>query len=267
MNSNEMLQHVVKAGFQHPEDVIHIFQGGSYQHGAFMPNTVSDVDICGVYIEKPMKALGVTEETHFTDSTQDQYVKNRPGDEDYKLYTLRRWAQLACKGNPTILGYLYTPCTIANSMWEEFIACNVPHFQAKSHAAAFLGYAKGQIARLDGTSGKGKHGQRPELEQKFGYDTKAAMHLMRLLFEAEEYMTHYTITYPRPEKELLLSIRQGAWGWGKLFTEYALAEQRVNEAMEKSTLPERVNRETISNLVATAYIQHWTDKGELDSIL
>jgi hypothetical protein len=32
-----------------------------------------------------------------------------------------------------------------------------------------------------GQRGTGKHGQRPEIMGKFGYDTKAAMHTLRLL--------------------------------------------------------------------------------------
>lgn len=255
---------LVKGGFKHPNDLIHVFQGGSHQHGASLPGKLSDVDIFGVYLEKPEKVLGVSEETHFTGGTQDQYERNRPGDEDYKVYTLRRWASLACKGNPTILGFLYTPCIIPNSLWSEFIHSHRSMFQAKSHAKAFLGYAQGQIARLDGSKGKGKHGQRPELEHAFGYDTKAAMHLMRLLFEAEEYMNEHTITYPRPEKDLLIDIRQGAWGWDKLFAEYYFMEKKVQEAMERSTLPEHVDREAVSDLITHVYLYHWFGGGILD---
>lgn len=271
MNSKELQDHLVKGGFKYPEDLIHVFQGGSHQHGASLPDKVSDVDIFGVYIERPVKVLGVSEETHFTGSTQDQYERNRPGDEDYKVYTLKRWASLACKGNPTILGFLYTPCvlqrnSLEDSMWKDYIWKNRKYFQAKSHAKAFLGYAQGQIARLDGSQGRGKHGQRPELEEKFGYDTKAAMHLMRLLFEAEEYMLTGNITYPRPEKELLVRIRLGEWTWDKLFAEYYFMEKKVQEAMAVSKLPEQVNREIVSNLITHIYLTHWADNGLLDEL-
>ena len=67
-------------------------------------------------------------------------------------------------------------------------------------AAAFEGFARQQLDRVLGLRGKGKHGQRPELEEKFGYDTKAAMHVIRLLKEGIEYMHHGQITYPRFEK-------------------------------------------------------------------
>lgn len=252
----EMLQHLTNAGFKYPKDIIHVFLGGSSQHGAALPNKVSDLDIFGIYIELPYKALGISEETHFTGGTSDQYVRNKSGDEDYKCYTLQRWAGLAAKGNPTVLSYLYTPCVL-DGVWKDLILPSKSLFKASSHAKAFLGYARGQVARLDGNAGKGKHGQRPELEKEFGYDTKAAMHLMRLMFEAEEYMKTGEIIYPRPEKELLLDIRQGAWTWDKLFIEYNEAEKRVEAAMAASKLPDHVDRDAISRLVAECYLTHW----------
>lgn len=258
MKVPEIMSKLHQAGYKHIGDTVHAFLGGSHQHGAAIPGTVSDIDICGVYIEAPSEVLGVHKNEHFTAGTQDQYERNRPGDEDYKCYSLMRWANLACKGNPTVLGYLYTPCKI-RGVWEDIIVPNKKLFQARNHGKAFLGYAQGQIGRLTGKSGLGKHGQRPELEVKFGYDTKAAMHLMRLMFEAMEYLDTGSITYPRPEKDLLLSIRQGAWTRDKLIAEYFRLEQEVKESMQKSSLPEQVDRERVSYLVSSCYIQHWRD--------
>jgi hypothetical protein len=49
----------------------------------------------------------------------------------------------------------------------------------------FVGFAddqlKRQLKRMTGSKGRGKKGQRPEIEEKFGYDVKAAMHALRLL--------------------------------------------------------------------------------------
>lgn len=227
-------------------NVIHYFEGGSRLYGTSI-NATSDTDIFGVFIETPAYRLGLDSFEHFVSIKEDA---------DFQMHSLARWAELATKGNPTQLTLLYTPCVL-NSVWSEIVLPNKSLFKAKIHAKAFLGYAQGQVHRLDGTAGKGKHGQRPELERSFGYDTKAAMHLMRLLFEAEEYMKTGEITYPRPEKELLLSIRQGAWTWDRLFFEYNEAEKRVESAMQESKLPEHCDREAISHLVAECYLTHW----------
>ena len=45
-----------------------------------------------------------------------------------------------------------------------------------------------------------------------GYDIKAAMHVTRLLNEGVELMRSGTITLPRPEKELLITIRTEQYG-------------------------------------------------------
>lgn len=262
MTPQELIEKLKLGGFKYPNDLIHVFLGGSHQHGASL-NSGSDLDILGVYIEPPVKALGVTEETHFTGGTQDQYERNRPGDEDYKCYTLQRWAGLACKGNPTVLGFLYSGTTLPG-VWEDFILPHKDLFKARDHANAFLGYAKGQIARLDGTAGKGKHGQRPDLEREFGYDTKAAMHLMRLMFEAEEYMITGNITYPRPEKDLMIHIRKGGWTQDTLMKEYDQAVVRINKAQAESLLPEHVNRDKISELITKCYLRHWWNNGQWD---
>jgi len=262
MEPVEMIDHLRKGGFKDASQLIHVLLGGSHQHGAAIPGKVSDLDFYGVYVEPPQKILGVTSETHFTGGTQDQYERNRPGDEDYKCYTLQRWAGLACKGNPTIMGFLFTDCALPG-VWRDFVQPHAHLFKARNHAKAFLGYAQGQVSRLNGSKGKGKHGQRPELEEAFGYDTKAAMHLMRLMFEAEEYMQTGKITYPRPEKDLLLQIRQGGWSEQKLMLEYAEAEKRVKKAMEKSTLPDQVDRDKISTLIAHCYLKHWWQMGYL----
>ena len=53
----------------------------------------------------------------------------------------------------------------------------------------FLGFADDQLKRMTGTKGRGKKGQRPEIEAKFGYDVKAAMHTLRLLNECKELLS------------------------------------------------------------------------------
>ena len=45
-----------------------------------------------------------------------------------------------------------------------------------------------------------------------GYDIKAALHAIRLLNEGIELMRSGSITLPRPEKELLITIRTGNYG-------------------------------------------------------
>jgi hypothetical protein len=85
------------------------------------------------------------------------------------------------------------------------------------------------------------------------------MHVIRLLNEGIELMSSGTITLPRPEKELLISIRTGQYGSlervlnlaNTLFSELERAEKR-------SGLPEKVDRPRISEVVSGTYLQYWS---------
>jgi uncharacterized protein len=58
--------------------------------------------------------------------------------------------------------------------------------------------------------------RRADLEGKFGYDTKHAMHLIRLLNEGKELLSTCNITFPRPEAKELLEIRNGKYSYDEL---------------------------------------------------
>jgi hypothetical protein len=86
-------------GFKYLDDVIHVFAGGSNQHGAKGEGS-GDLDICGVYIEPAEIALGIDREEHFVSSTGNNERRNTSTDVDFSMYSLRKWANLAAKGKP-----------------------------------------------------------------------------------------------------------------------------------------------------------------------
>jgi len=51
---------------------------------------------------------------------------------------------------------------------------------------------------MTGDRGRAKHGQRPELQKQYGYDVKAAMHVLRLLHEGIEFVSRGWVTLPPP---------------------------------------------------------------------
>lgn len=141
--------------------------------------------------------------------------------------------------------------------WEGILE-NREVFLSRQAALQFRGFAEAQVRRLQGI-GTGKKGQRHELIGVHGYDIKAAMHVIRLLNEGIELMRSGTITLPRPEKELLITIRTG--NYGSLEGVLSLANAlfcELAEAEPKSGLPEKVDRTRISELVSDTYLRHWT---------
>jgi hypothetical protein len=84
------------------------------------------------------------------------------------------------------------------------------------------------------------------------------MHVIRLLNEGIELMRFGTITLPRPEKDLLVTIRTGKYGSLDRVLELAnslFAELEKAEA--QSDLPETVDRLKISQLVSGSYLRFW----------
>lgn len=86
-------------------------------------------------------------------------------------------------------------------------------------------------------------------EEKFGYDTKHALHLVRLLRMAEEILLKKILIVKRPDAEELLSIKSGAWSFNKVMDYTNEMQKRIFSALEKSTLPSQPDRDKIEKLL------------------
>lgn len=99
-----------------------------------------------------------------------------------------------------------------------------------------------------------QYGHRARLAEKNeGVDWKALMHAVRVCNEAVELLNTGHITFPRPEKGLLLAIRKGEVDYKKVasFIEEGLG--LVKEASNRSTLPDTIDTEWAEGFVLMAY--------------
>jgi predicted nucleotidyltransferase len=252
----DLLQHVRESGFPYPERLIHLFVGGSELHGAKVHGT-DDLDIYGVYIEPPHLALGLESLPHYVWSTAGNDRRNGPHDVDVTLYSLRKWAELVCKGNPTALHFLFAQGALNSELWVEVVR-QKEILLSRRCAKHFLGFADDQLKRMTGRKGRGKKGQRPEIEAKYGYDVKAAMHTLRLLYECKEIVSTGHITLPRPERDLLIRVRTGKYSMEKVLSMAAKLFAECESEAKESLLPEKIDRATVSKLIADCYRKGWT---------
>lgn len=134
---------------------------------------------------------------------------------------------------------------------------------AKAHALKYKGYADAQRRRMTGERGRGKHGQRPELEQKYGYDVKAGMHVLRLLHEGIEFVSRGWVTLPRPEPERsgLIAVRRGEWSEDRVIREANRLMAELDAAVESSSLPGRVDLEAVGKIVTQICLDAWEHWG------
>jgi predicted nucleotidyltransferase len=250
------MQHLQTAAYPTPEDIIHLFIGGSELHGAKVGAT-DDLDLYGVFIETPEEALGLEPRPHFIWSSASDDRRNGPDDVDLTLYSLRRWSHLAAKGNATALHFLFAMATAASSQTWESIQSSSSLFLSKHSSEQFLGFAENQQRRITGELGRGKKGRRPEYECLHGYDSKAAMHCLRLYFECIELMQQGRITLPRPERDLLIEVRRGKYTLDQFNAMASDLRAQAQRETLSSPLPDLVDRAAISRLIARVHRESW----------
>ena len=256
--ADRLVSAVEQSQFPYLDSLIHLFVGGSELHGAKVKDT-DDLDIYGVYLEPPELVLGLDKQDFYVWSTAGNERRNTADDIDVCFYSLRKWAGLAAKDKPTALHFLFSQNYAPKPEPWDRVSKSRDVFLSRQAALQFRGFAEAQVRRLQGI-GTGKKGQRHELIGVHGYDIKAAMHVIRLLNEGIELMRSGTITLPRPERELLITIRTG--NYGSLERVLSLANslfRELEEAEAKSGLPEKVDRNRISALVSDTYLRFWNN--------
>lgn len=95
---------------------------------------------------------------------------------------------------------------------------------------------------------KNRNEKRKVLEAKYGFDTKHASHLVRLQRTAKELMTTGKLLVYRPDREELLSIRNGAWSYEKVVECAEQTEKELTELYKSCSLPKEPNRKFLDNL-------------------
>jgi len=230
------------------------FVGGSQLHGAKVDGT-DDTDWYGVFIEPPDKMIGLDRDEFFVYTTGGKQGGNGPQDVDVSLYSLRKWAGMAAKGNPSALHFLFAEHGFRTRWWDAILA-HRNAFSSRRHLKPFLKFADDQMERLCGRKGQ-KNVHRAELEAKHGYDTKYAMHAIRLYLEGKEYIETGKITLPNPRVDLLIAIREGQYERSQIEEMGKELEAEALGAEEKSPLPEIVDFAAISELITNVYLDFW----------
>lgn len=89
---------------------------------------------------------------------------------------------------------------------------------------------------------------RAALEAKHGYDTKHAMHLVRLLRMCREVLTERVVHVRRPDAAELLAIRNGFWSYNRLVEFAEREDAALHELAKTSVLPRAPDRAFLDQL-------------------
>lgn len=215
-----------------------------------------DTDYMGVCIEPWRAVLGLGRFDQWMWRSQPEGVRSGFGDIDITVYGLRKYLNLAVKGNPSILLLLFVPPSHieVQTEWGERLQALAPSIVSKRVAAPYIGYCQSQRERLEGVRG-GRHGgqARPELIEMFGYDTKYAMHALRLALQGQEILRTGRIVVPIEEHgDLLRSVRNGEVPYDEVVTLIRRAEDAMRRAEIDCTLREHPDIEAVDNFMREA---------------
>lgn len=237
-------------------------QVGSGLHGTNVEDQ-DDRDEMGVCVEPPDCVVGLNKFEQYQFRTQPEGARSGPGDLDLTIYSLRKWTRLAAAGNPTVLMLMFAPesewCVVRNPYAQE-LQVMAPYFASKQAGARFLGYLQSQKARILGLTSRRTN--RPELVDKYGFDTKFAYHAVRLGWQGIEYMDTGRITLPmrKHDREYLVAMRTGALTRDEVLATINETEAALIDAIERSRLPESPNREVINSWLFSTYQRVWNEE-------
>lgn len=251
-------------------------QVGSGVHGTAVAGQ-DDRDEMGICLEPPQFVTGLARvpagitadhafvvfEQYERHTVWDQPggVRNRSGagDLDVVIYSARKWARLALAGNPTVLLVLFTPDaeTVFRDAFGAELIANADRFVSQLAGERFLGYLRAQRAAMTGESGG--HTNRPELVAVHGYDTKYAMHALRLGLQGVELLTTGRITLPVPEphRGYLRAIRAGQVPLGEVVDAVSDAEQHLERLRASAAVPAEPDRRWVDDWLHRAHLTYW----------
>ena len=226
-----------------PPSTILLGYRGSVAHGTYTPSyggsEHDDKDIMGVMIPGLSHYFGLHQYEH-----HEVMLKGSDGVVwDGVIYELRKYVRLLLKSNPNVLALLWLPEHLYIHVSEEGqeLINNRDVFVTKQVYHSFVGYAHGQLHRMTHVNTSDLGARRKALIEKFGFDTKNAAHLIRLLRMGIEFLTDGDLHIVREDAAELKEIKSGEWPLGRVLEEADRLFVLAQEAYVKSPLPPKPN--------------------------
>ena len=243
-------------------------QVGSGVHGTSISGT-DDRDEMGICLEPAEYVIGLLRFEQYEYHTAWERpggLANRSGhgDLDETVYSARKWMRLALNGNPSVLLPLFVPEDeiVAVTPLGRELRGLAPVIVSRQAGHRFAGYLNAQRRSMLSHEGKGRDCTRPELIEKYGFDTKFAAHMVRLGFQGVELLTTGRITLPMPpyEREFVRAIRTGRLKMKEALDVAGDLEGILRDLAETSPLRAEPDRATADAWLISAYQRAW--KGE-----
>lgn len=243
------------------ENLVLLTEVGSLVHGINVGG--DDQDLQGICVEPPEVMLGTRPFDQYDYRSKPVNVRSDAGDLDLQVFGLSKWVRLATAGNPTVLLPLFAPPTkvLATTWVGDKLRADKHLFLAKAHAQRFLGYLNQQRRHLVGELSPRVN--RPELVEKYGYDTKYASHALRIAMQGIQLMRIGDLILPMEshQRRYLIKVRKGEFTLGECLAKLGRLEEELLTAAQYSTcLPDRVDDDYINDWLVETYQAWWDQK-------
>lgn len=187
------------------------------------------------------------------DQFQGQFKEGPPNQHlDFQIYNITKYFKLVMDNNPNMIDSLFTPdnCVLVCTDIGKLVRDNRHIFLNKKCFHTFLGYSWSQLKKIRTDPESRKSPERKVLIEKYGYDTKFAVHLFRLIDECEQLLKEGTVNLQRNNEQHKL-VREGFYTLPEIEQYFKKRESELRDAYEKSTLPYSVEdvKEDVRNLL------------------
>ncbi|WP_245757224.1 nucleotidyltransferase domain-containing protein [Amycolatopsis xylanica] len=218
-----------------------------------------DRDEMGICVEPPEYVAGLRQFEQYIHRARPEGVRSEPGDLELVVYSLRKWTRLALNGNPTVLLLLFVPeneVAEINDFGRELRA-NAPIIVSRQAGHRFRGYLAAQRDRMLGNGSQRTN--RPELIEKHGFDTKFAMHMVRLGLQGVELLETGKITLPIPEpwRTWLRELRKGEHAKDEALDAAAELDAQLEKLIRTSPLPEHPDHAAADEWLVRVHREAW----------
>jgi len=242
---------------------------GSFAYG--VSNESSDIDIIGFTIP-PKEVIfphttGIIRDFGYQGKRFDQYQEHHIKYDDSKeyditIYSIIKYFQLCMGNNPNMIDSLFVPdrCIFHITNIGQMVRDKRKIFLHAGAWQKFKGYSYSQKNKMEN---KNPTGKRKETVDKYGYDTKFAYHLVRLMNEIEQILIEGDLDLER-NREQLKSIRRGEWTKEQIIKYFEDKEKLLEEAYAKTKLPWGPDEPEIKELLLNCLEHHY---GSLDKVI
>ncbi len=250
-----------------------MFEGitGSISYGT--ASDISDMDIVGWCI--PQKEMifphlagyieGFGRQAQRFNVYQQHHVfdKDPVRTYDISIYNIVSYFNLCMGNNPNMIDTLFLPqeCVLYSNKIGNMVQEKRHIFLHKKCYQKFFGYARSQLAKLETKNSTSE--ARKALVEKYGYDTKSAGHLVRLVREVEQILTTGDLDL-RKHSDELKCVRNGGWAIEEVRQFFAEKEATLIGPYYGSDLPKQPRMAEIKTLLLDCLEEHY---GTLDDCI